>query len=193
MKALFDFLPLILFFAANKLYDIYIATGVLIAATYVQVGYFYLKNKRLEKMHIVMLVAVTIFGGLTIALRDPVFLKWKVSIINWLFAAVIIGSVLIKKSVIKAMMGKQVSMPAHVWDRLSIAWALFFMVVGFVNMYIAFYYRLDLPEETRLQTWVDFKVFGVLGLTFAFVIIQTFFIAKYIDTEALENKADEQD
>ncbi len=193
MKALFDFLPLILFFVANKFYGIYVATAVLIIVTFIQVGLFYFKNKRLEKMHIIMLVAVAIFGGLTIGLRDPVFLKWKVSIVNWLFAAIIIGSILIKKSVIKALMGNQISMPAKVWARLSLAWAVFFVIVGFINMYIAFYYRLDLPEEVRLETWVDFKVFGVLGLTFIFVIIQTLFIAKYIDPDSLEKNGDEKD
>ena len=193
MKALFDFLPLILFFAANKFYGIYIATAVLIIVTFLQVGWFYLQNKRLEKMHIIMLVAVTIFGGLTIGLRDPIFLKWKVSIVNWLFAAIIIGSTLIKKSVIKALMGKQISMPAKIWARLSLAWALFFIIVGLINVYIAFYYRLDLPEEVRLETWVDFKVFGVLGLTLIFVVIQTFFIAKYIDPESLEKNGDKKE
>lgn len=190
MKALFDFLPLILFFAANKFYDIYIATTVLIVVTYIQVALFYLKNKRLEKMHIVMLVAVTLFGGLTIALRDPVFLKWKVSIVNWLFSVVIIGSVLLKKPLIKAMMGKQLSMPDKMWAKLSVAWAIFFLLVGFINMYVAFYYRLDLPEDVRLETWVNFKVFGVLGLTFVFVIIQTFFIAKYIETESADDEVE---
>lgn len=193
MKALFDFLPLILFFAANEFYDIYVATGVLIAATYLQVGYFYLQNRRLEKMHVIMLIAVTVFGGLTIGLRDPVFLKWKVSIINWLFAVVIIVSLMIKKSVIKAMMGKQMSLPDKIWTRLSLAWALFFVIIGLLNIYVAFYYQLDVPEDVRLDTWVDFKVFGVLGLTLVFVVIQTFFIAKYIDPDSLDQSAERQE
>ena len=186
MKALFDFLPLILFFAANKFYDIYVATAVLIAATYMQVGFFYLKNKRLEKMHIIMLIAVTVFGGLTIGLRDPLFLKWKVSIINWVFSAVVLVSTLMNKSVIKAMMGGQISMPDNIWKRLSFAWAVFFLVIGFINIYVAFYYQLDAPEEVRLDTWVNFKVFGMLGLTLVFVVIQTVFIAKYVEPESIE-------
>ncbi|MEE9447973.1 MAG: septation protein A [Arenicellales bacterium] len=187
MKALFDFLPLILFFAANKFYDIYIATGVLIVVTYLQVAFFWLQNKRIERMHLIMLVAVTLFGGLTLLLRDPTFLKWKVSIVNWMFALIIFGSVILKKSVIKAMMGKQITLPDPVWARLSIAWGLFFLAMGFLNMYVAFYYQLDMPEDVRLDTWVNFKVFWVLGLTLAFSVLQMLFMAKYLDPDELDS------
>ena len=192
MKALFDFLPLILFFLANKYYDPFIATGVLIIATYLQVAYFWFKNKRIERMHLIMLVAVTIFGGMTIILRDPVFLQWKVSIVNWIFSAIVLGSALLNKSVIKAMMGKQMSMPDAIWQKLTIAWGLFFLAMGFLNIYIAFYYQLELPEKERFDTWINFKVFWVLGLTLAFSVLQMVFISKHIDPESLEKKDEEQ-
>lgn len=192
MKALFDFLPLILFFLANKYYDPFIATAVLIVATYLQVAYFWFKNKHIERMHLIMLVAVTIFGGMTIILRDPVFLQWKVSIVNWIFSAIVLGSALLNKSVIKAMMGKQMSMPDAIWQKLTIAWGLFFLAMGFLNIYIAFYYQLELPEKERFDTWINFKVFWVLGLTLAFSVLQMVFISKHIDPESLEKKDEEQ-
>ncbi len=193
MKAFFDFLPLILFFAANKFYDIYVATAVLIGVTYLQVAFFWLKNKRLERIHLIMLVAVTIFGGLTLLLRDPAFLKWKVSVVNWLFSAVIFGSIWLNRSVIKAMLGKQIQLPNFIWTRLTIAWGLFFLGMGFLNMYIAFYYQAHLPEAVRLDTWVNFKVFWVLGLTLAFSLIQMLFIAKYIEPESSDDNTEAED
>ncbi len=189
MKALFDFFPLILFFAAFKLYDIYVATAIAIVATFLQVGYVWIKYRRFEPTHIITLVVISFFGGLTLFFHNDAFIMWKPSVVNWIFALIVIGSVLLKRSVIKALMGKQIELPDPVWTRLSIAWALFFLAMGFLNMYVAFYYQPDLPEEVRRETWVNFKVFWMLGLTLLFSVVQMLFIAKYIDPESLE-KAD---
>ena len=187
MKALFDFFPLLLFFVAFKLYDIYVATAIAIAATFVQVGYVWLKYRRFEPTHMVTLVVISVFGGMTLFFRDDSFIMWKPSVVNWIFAVVVLGSVLVKRSVIKLLMGKQLELPDPVWNGLSIAWGLFFVAMGFLNMYVAFYYQQDLPEEVRRETWVNFKVFWMLGLTLLFSIAQMFFIAKYIDPETLKN------
>lgn len=189
MKALFDFFPLILFFAAFKLYDIYVATAIAIVATFLQVGYVWIKYRRFEPTHIITLVVISFFGGLTLFFHNDAFIMWKPSVVNWIFALIVIGSVLLKRSVIKLLMGKQIELPDPVWNRLSIAWALFFLAMGFLNMYVAFYYQPDLPEEVRRETWVNFKVFWMLGLTLLFSVVQMLFIAKYIDPESLE-KAD---
>lgn len=191
MKALFDFFPLLLFFAAFKLYDIYVATAIAIVATFIQVGYVWLKYRRFEPTHIVTLVVISVFGGLTLFLRDDSFIMWKPSVVNWIFAAVVLGSTLIKRSVIKLLMGKQLDLPEPVWHWLSISWGLFFLAMGFLNMYVAFYYQIDMPEEVRRETWVNFKVFWMLGLTLLFSIAQMFFIARYIDPEKLEAKRSE--
>jgi intracellular septation protein len=186
MKALFDFFPLILFFAAFKLYDIYTATAIAIAATFMQVGYIWFKYRRFEPTHIITLVVISFFGGLTLFFHNDAFIMWKPSVVNWIFALIVIGSVLVKRSVIKLLMGKQLELPDSVWFGLSIAWGIFFLAMGFLNMYVAFYYQLDLSEEVRRETWVNFKVFWMLGLTLLFSVGQMFFIAKYIDPESLD-------
>ena len=191
MKALFDFFPLILFFAAFKLYDIYVATAIAIVATFLQVGYIWIKYRRFEPTHIITLVVISFFGGLTLIFHNDAFIMWKPSVVNWIFALIVIGSVLLKRSVIKTLMGKQIELPDTVWNRLSIAWGLFFLAMGFLNMYVAFYYQPDLPEEVRRETWVNFKVFWMLGLTLLFSVVQMLFIARYIDPESLEKAADE--
>lgn len=190
MKALFDFLPLLIFFAAFKLYDIYVATALAIAATFIQVGYVWFKYKKFEPTHIITLVVISFFGGLTLFFHNDVFIMWKPSVVNWIFSAIVFGSMLMKKSVIKLLMGSKIDLPTHVWTRLSIAWAVFFLVMGFINMYVAFYYQPDLAPELRREIWVNFKVFWMLGLTLAFSVAQMFYISKYIDPEDLKSIQD---
>lgn len=181
MKLLFDFLPLLLFFAAFKFYDIYTATAVAIVATFVQVGLFWVRHRRFETMHLVTLVAFSVLGGLTIALQDESFIKWKPTIVNWLFSAAIIGMLVFgKKSALEYVMGKQISLPAAVWRKLNIAWGMFFLLMGLLNLYVAFYHNRAVDAATRLEFWVNFKVFGMTGVTLAFVVVQMFFLARHI-------------
>ncbi len=187
MKALFDFFPLILFFAAFKLYDIYVATAIAIAATFLQVAYVWIKYRRFETTHIITLVVISFFGGLTLFFHNDAFIMWKPSVVNWIFSAIVFGSMAVNRSVIKTLMGKQLDLPDRVWHWLSIAWGIFFLAMGFLNMYVAFYYQLDLPDEVRREIWVNFKVFWMLGLTLLFSVGQMFFIAKYLDPEKLDN------
>jgi len=173
MKFLFDLFPIILFFIAYKMYDIYVATAVAIAASFVQTGLFWLKTRRFEKMHVITLGILIVFGGLTLALRDPVFIKWKPTVVNWLFAVVFVGARLFSKtSLIERMMGHAITVPAAVWDRLNWAWVLFFVAIGIINLFVAFTYS----EET----WVNFKLFGMMGLTLVFVFGQAFYLGRYM-------------
>jgi intracellular septation protein len=175
MKFLFDLFPIILFFIAYKMYDIYVATAVAIAAAFVQTGLFWMKNRRFEKMHLVTLGILIVFGGLTLALHDPVFIKWKPTVVNWLFAAVFIGARLFSKTtLIERMMGHAITVPAPVWARLNLAWVLFFIFIGLLNLYVAFNYSED--------TWVNFKLFGMMGLTLVFVFAQAFYLGRYMET-----------
>ncbi len=181
MKLLFDLFPLLIFFGTFKFYDIYAATGAAIIATFIQVTVFWMKNRRFESMHIITLVIITFFGGLTILLKDDVFIKWKPTVVNWLFSGVIVGMLLFaKKSALEYVMGKQIALPDVVWKSLNRAWAIFFLVMGGLNLYVAFYYNADADAATRTATWVNFKVFGLLGLTLAFIIVQMFFLSKHI-------------
>lgn len=179
MKFLTDFLPILLFFIAYQLYDIYVATAVAIAASVLQVSYLWLFKKKIEKMHLVTLGLLVIFGGLTLALRDPLFIKWKPTVVNWLFAAVFLGSQFIgKKSMVERMMSHAIDLPATIWTRLNISWGVFFLVSGILNLYVAF----NFAEET----WVNFKLFGMLGLTILFVILQSFYMARHIQEQKQE-------
>lgn len=193
MKVLFDFFPLLLFFAAFKLYDIYVATAIAIVATFLQVTFIWIKYRRFEPTHIITLVVISFFGGLTLFFHDDAFIMWKPSVVNWIFSVIVLGSIVAKRSVIKMLMGKQLDLPDMVWHRLGIAWGLFFLAMGFLNMYVAFYYQPDLPVEVRRETWVNFKVFWMLGLTLLFSVGQMFFIARYIDPQALDKSEEKKE
>ena len=179
MKFLFDFFPIIVFYIGYKMYDIYYATAFAIAATFIQISLYWLKTRRFEKMHLITMALITILGGATIYFHDPAFIQWKVSVVNWLFGLVIIGSHYIgKKPLIERMMDHAISMEAGIWKRLNAAWGLFFVGMGFLNLYVMFNF-----DEA---TWVDFKVYGLLGLTVAFVIIQSIYLAKHIQEDENE-------
>ena len=181
MKFLFDFFPVILFFVAFKLYGIFTATAVAIAASFIQVGFFWFKHRRFETMHLVTLGIIVIFGGATLLFKDEMFIKWKPTVLNWLFALAFFGSHFIgNKPIVQRMMASAITLPASIWHRLNIVWTIFFIVIGFANIYVA--YNFD------TATWVDFKVFGILGLTLAFVVIQSFFIARHVKPDQSAEK-----
>lgn len=172
MKQMLDFVPLFLFFAAFKLYGIFPATGVLIAATLVVYGGIYIAERKLEKNQLITLVATLAFGSITLLLHDETWLKWKAPIINWIFALVFLGSHgLGDKVMIERMMGHAISVPMKVWHRLNMAWVVFFIFSGAANLYVAFTYE---------KYWVDFKVFGSLGMTLLFIIGQMVYLARYL-------------
>ena len=176
MKMLIDFLPVALFFIVYKMEDIYVATAVLIIASAVQTVGVRLWKGKFEQSHVITLVLVAAFGGMTLFLHDEMFIKWKPSVINWLFAAVFLGSMWVgKQNIIKRMMGGQVNLPQHVWSTLNVAWAVFFIFLGFLNLYVVYNYDTD--------TWVNFKLFGLMGLTIVFIIGQSLYMAKYIESE----------
>ncbi len=175
MKQLLDFIPLIIFFALFKLYDIYVATGALIAATAVQVAVTYFVYKKVEKMQLITFAVVTVFGGMTIFLHDDNFIKWKVTIVYTAFALGLAISHLIGKSAIKSMLGKEISLPDSVWAKVNWAWVLFFAVCAVLNIYIAYQMPLDV--------WVNFKVFGLLIATFAYTIVTGVYIYKHLPKE----------
>jgi intracellular septation protein len=181
MKFLYDFFPILLFFVAYKVYDIYVATGVAIAAAAVQTLAFWLKHRRFEKMHLVTFSLLLVFGGLTLVLRDPVFIKWKPTVINWLFAVVFLGSHWIgDRPLVERMMSHAIKADRPVWMRLSWLWIAFFSGIGVLNLYVAYNY----PEET----WVNFKLFGMLGITLAFVVGQAFYLSRYVEDHETPEK-----
>jgi intracellular septation protein len=178
MKFLFDFFPILLFFIAYKVADIYVATGVAIASSVAQVSYMWLRHRRVENMHWITLVLVVVFGGATLLLQDEMFIKWKPTVLNWLFAAVFLGSQFVgKKTIAERMLGASVNMTPTQWQRTNLSWVVFFVFLGVVNLFVVYNFDTD--------TWVDFKLFGMMGLTLAFVVGQAMVISRYMksDTE----------
>ena len=173
MKLLVDFLPVLLFFIAYKLFDIYIATGVAIVATILQCGWLWGTTRKVGKMQLATLAVVLFFGGLTLIFHDEQFFKWKPTVINWLFGCVfLVSQVVGKQPAIERLLGGNLSLPPVVWRRLNLAWAVFFFVLGGANLYVMTYYDRD--------TWVDFKLFGMLGLTLVFIVAQSFYLSRYV-------------
>ena len=172
MKLLFDFFPVLLFFIAFKLKGIYIATAVAIGASFFQVILYWLLHRRVEKMHLITLAMISVLGGATLIFHDPVFIQWKPTGIYWITALVFLGSQFIsKKTIVQKMMEASICLPASIWLRLNLAWVAFFAIMGILNIYIAYNYDMD--------TWVNFKLFGGLGLTIIFVVFQSIYLAKH--------------
>jgi len=183
MKLLTDFFPILLFFIAYKLYGIYAATAVAIAASFVQVGFHWLRLRRVENMHLITLVLLVVFGGLTLFLQDETFIKWKPTVINWLFGVVFLASQFIGRcTIVERMMGASIDLPAAVWSRLNLGWSLFFLLLGFANLYVMSSFDTD--------TWVDFKLFGMTGLTLLFVLAQGLYLARYLKQSPAEAEGD---
>ena len=172
---LFDFLPILLFFVGYKLYGIYAATIIIIIASLLQTGIFWLKHRKVEFMHITTLVLVLILGTATILLKNEMFIKWKPTAIYWIFSMAFLGSQIIgKKTLIERLMGSKITLPKNVWQNLNISWAIFFIGMGVANIYIAYKFNTDI--------WVNFKLFGTLGGTLIFGILQSIYMAKYLKT-----------
>lgn len=185
MKFLFDFFPVIVFFVVFKLYGIYAATAASIAAAFLQVGGYWLRHRRFERMHLFTLAILVVFGGLTLALRDDTFIKWKPTLVYWILAALVLGSQVIgKQTAIQRLLGKQLTLPPAVWARQNFAWGVFFLALGALNLYVAFYYAPHLDAASRQEIWVNFKVFGLLGLTLAFTVLQALWMARHLKPES---------
>jgi intracellular septation protein len=166
MKQLLEFIPIILFFVAYKLYDIYIATAVIIVATFIQVAYAWFKHRKVETMQWITLALVVVFGGATIYLHDEQYLKWKFGL------AFLSSHFFGKKTFIERMMSSNLTLPSLIWKRLNFSWASFFISIGFINVYVMYNYNTD--------DWVTFKTFIAPGMMVLFMAVQMFFLYKYI-------------
>ncbi|WP_282371071.1 septation protein A [Pseudomonas sp. PS02290] len=186
MKQFIDFIPLILFFIVYKISPqavdvlghsfmvggIYSATAMLIASSLVVYGILYFRQGKLEKSQWLTLIACLVFGSLTLAFHSETFLKWKAPVVNWVFALIFAGSHFIgDRLLIQRIMGHALTLPQAVWTKLNIAWIVFFLFCGAANLYVAFTYQ---------EFWVDFKVFGSLGMTLLFLVGQGIYLARHI-------------
>jgi len=182
MKFFFDLFPVVLFFVAFKAYDIFVATAVAIAATIAQIGWLRFRQHQIDKMMWVNLGIIVVFGGATLVSQDETFIKWKPTVLYWLMAMVlVVSNQFFKKNLIQAMLEKQVTLPSMVWSKLNLSWVGFFLLMGCLNLYVAFNFSVD--------SWVTFKLFGSTGLMLTFIILQMMMIGKYIK-EATPELAD---
>jgi intracellular septation protein len=174
MKFLFDLLPVLAFFVAFQLAGIYAATAVAIATTFVQVAWLKLRGKRVDAMLWASLAIIVVFGGATLVLKDETFIKWKPTVLYWMLGAVLGGAALVfRRNLIRAMLSEQVQLPDPVWNRLNWSWVGFFLFMGGLNLYVAYNYSTDL--------WVNFKLFGGMGLMLVFVVVQALFLARHVE------------
>ena len=172
MQLLADYFPLFLFFIAFKLWDIYVATAVAIVASVAQIAYFRWRRGKIEVAHWLSLVVIATFGGATLILHGETFIKWKPTVLYWLFGAILaVGRLAFGKNLIAALL-KDLTLPDPVWARITWSWVVFFAAMGAANWYIAFHFSTD--------TWVNFKVWGAIGLFLLFGIGQAFAVARYL-------------
>jgi intracellular septation protein len=170
MQVLFDFFPLVVFFAAYIAYDLYVATAAIIVAMALQIAYQWLRHRKVNKMLLISGALVAVFGGITLALRNPVFIQWKVTVVNWLFAAAFLASQFIgSKTFTERIMGQAVELESAFWRQLNILWVANFAVIGVLNLYVM--YNFD------EQTWVYFKTWGMIGLSLLMAVGQAIWIS----------------
>lgn len=175
MKILIDFFPILLFFGAFKLYDIYVGTGVLMVATLVQMGLIYLIDRKLQMMQKVTLGLVLVFGTLTLLLHDDRFIKWKPTVLYAAMAISLAVAVwLYKKNFLKLMLGSQLELPEPVWMRLNLLWIGYCAFMSIINAYVAAYFSTE--------AWVNFKLWGY-AFPLVFILGQGFYIARYIKSD----------
>lgn len=201
MKFLFDLMPVLMFFGAYKVAGLYeiaaselasevlgksistqqapilIATAITILATFIQIAVVWLRHRKVDTMLWVTLAIVTLLGGATLIFNNPVFIKWKPTAVYWLFSvALMVSALLFRKNLIRAVLEAQIHLPEPIWERVNVAWAVFFALMGVLNLYVAF----SFPEAT----WVNFKLFGGTGLMLLFVLGQGFYLSRYIEEES---------
>jgi intracellular septation protein len=173
MKLLFDVFPVLLFFVAFKLSGIFVATAVAIAASFAQIGWLWFRKKPIDKMLWVSVGVITVFGGATLAFGNETFIKWKPTVLYWLFAgALIVGATVFRKNLVRSVMESQVTLPEEVWKKLLASWIGFFAAMGALNLYVAFNFSTD--------AWVNFKLFGGIGLMLVFVLLQALVLARHV-------------
>ncbi len=184
MQLFLEYFPLIIFFIINSIAGIYWATGSLIIAAFVQIFYYKITKQKIPAKQWIIFGLIVVFGSLTIYLQNDAFLKWKVTIINAFFAvALLVSAIIFKKNIIKEFLGESLTLPENIWSRLNFAWSLFFLFCAGLNYYVAFNYDID--------TWVNFKVFGLTGLMFLFSISSILLLYKYLPLEDDESDTNE--
>lgn len=176
MKFLFDLFPVLLFFAMFKVGGIFVATAAAIVATLAQIGWVKWRHGKVDGMLLASGAIVIVFGGATLVFHDETFIKWKPTVLYWMFAVALLAAELFwHKNLLRNMIQNQIQLPEPIWRKLNHAWAIFFALLGIANLYVAFHYPTNI--------WVNFKLFGATGLMIVFVILQSLLLSKYVEDE----------
>jgi intracellular septation protein len=179
MQLLADYFPLLLFFLAFKWQGIYVATAVAIAASVIQIAWFRW-NGKLSAIHWLSFAIITIFGGATLVLHDAVFIQWKPTVLYASFGAILaVGKLAFGRDLIGYLL-RDITLPPAVWTGVTWSWTAFFFAMAALNWYVAFRYMPDAPDEVRMATWVNFKVWGGISLFVAFALAQGVVLSRYI-------------
>jgi intracellular septation protein len=178
MKLFIDFFPalaflLALIIPANREQSVYFATEVLIAATVLQVLIVWIANRRVDRQYLIILAVVLVLGTATLLFRDARFIKWKPSVVFWIFSAICLGSEFIgQKNIARRVLGTAFNAPPYIWMRVNLSLILFFLALGFINLFVAYNYDTE--------TWAYFKVFGFLGINFLFILALVISLSRYM-------------
>ena len=199
MKILFDLFPVILFFVTFKFagknpeaaqalataigyqaeplqLPVLLSTAVAITATIAQVVWVKWRHGKVDTMLLVSFGIITLFGGATLLLHDETFIKWKPTVLYWVFATtLVLSNLLFKKNLMRALLQEKLTLPTKVWNQVNLSWSLFFTVLGVINLYVAFNFSTD--------AWVNFKLFGTTGMMLVFVLLQAMALAKYVEED----------
>jgi intracellular septation protein len=177
MKLLLDFFPIVLFFGAFKIWGIFVATTVAIVATLLQLAWMRYRTGRTEPMQWLSLGVIVLFGGATLIAQDETFIKWKPTVLYWAMGgALLVGQVFFRRNWLQSLMKNQMALPDHAWGVMLWSWCGFFALMGALNLWVAYHFDTD--------TWVNFKLFGGMGLMLVFVLAQAMYLGRYMDTEA---------
>lgn len=176
MRLLFDFLPIAAFFVVYKFYGLYVATAAAILISLVQVISYWVKHRSLPSIQLISLILILLFGGSTLLFHNELFIKWKPTVLYWLLAFIaLISHYVGKKPLIQHLLETNITLPNSVWSSLNRNWFIFFMLMGGINLWVA--YSFD------TNTWVNFKLFGFLGITFLFILLQAIYLSRYIQSD----------
>ncbi|MSP52867.1 MAG: septation protein A [Gammaproteobacteria bacterium] len=176
MKIFYDFLPIAVFFVIYKLYGIYPATASAIIISIIQVAFYWAKHRRFDMMQVITFWVILIFGGATLILHNDMFIKWKPTILNGLFALVFWGSHWFgEKTVLRRVLEDKIKLPDQIWIRLNYLWIGYFLLMGTLNLIVVYNFSTDV--------WVNFKLFGMLGLTLVFALLQGIYLSKHMESD----------
>ncbi len=176
MKLFFDFFPILVFFLTYKFFGIYVATGIAIATSFAQLLFYWLKFHRIETMTLISCVIITILGGFTLFLHNDLFIKWKPTVIYLAFAlAFLFSGFFSSQSLLQRMLGSSLKLSSAIWKRLNYIWVGFFILISGLNLYVAYHFSTN--------TWVYFKLFGIIGLTLIFLLAQGVYISKFVEAD----------